>query len=51
MKITILGCGPSYGVPSLTRGFDQVDPPQVLFLVAMGKIQPRDIHSGFAQGG
>ena len=28
MKITILGCGPSYGVPSLTRGFDLVDPKE-----------------------
>ena len=28
MKITILGCGPSYGVPSLTRGFDMVDPKE-----------------------
>lgn len=28
MKITILGCGPSYGVPSLTRGFDMVDPQE-----------------------
>lgn len=26
MKITILGCGPSYGVPSLSRGFAQCDP-------------------------
>jgi len=26
MKITILGCGPSYGVPSLSRGFGQCDP-------------------------
>ncbi|MBP5343814.1 MAG: MBL fold metallo-hydrolase [Alphaproteobacteria bacterium] len=25
MKITILGCGPSYGVPSLTRGFCECD--------------------------
>ena len=25
MKITILGCGPSYGVPSLTRGFSDCD--------------------------
>ena len=28
MKVTILGCGPSYGVPSLTRGFDMVDPKE-----------------------
>ena len=28
MKITILGCGPSYGVPSLTRGFDLVNPKE-----------------------
>ena len=28
MKVTILGCGPSYGVPSLTRGFDAVDPKE-----------------------
>ena len=26
MKITILGCGPSYGVPSLGRGFGECDP-------------------------
>ncbi len=26
MKITILGCGPSYGLPSLSRGFGQCDP-------------------------
>ena len=26
MKITILGCGPSYGMPSLTRGFGPSDP-------------------------
>ncbi len=26
MKITILGCGPSYGVPSLSRGFGDCDP-------------------------
>ena len=25
MKITILGCGPSYGIPSLTRGFGTCD--------------------------
>ena len=29
MKITILGCGPSYGVPSLTRGFGPSDPKEV----------------------
>ncbi len=28
MKVTILGCGPSYGVPSLTRGYDLVDPKE-----------------------
>ena len=26
MKVTILGCGPSNGVPSLTRGFGECDP-------------------------
>lgn len=26
MKITILGCGPSYGMPSITRGFGPSDP-------------------------
>lgn len=26
MKIRILGCGPSYGVPSLSRGFGKCDP-------------------------
>ncbi|MBQ4471878.1 MAG: MBL fold metallo-hydrolase [Alphaproteobacteria bacterium] len=26
MKVTILGCGPSYGMPSLTRGFGPSDP-------------------------
>lgn len=26
MKITVLGCGPSYGVPSLYRGFGNCDP-------------------------
>lgn len=26
MKVTILGCGPSYGVPSLERGFGMCDP-------------------------
>ncbi len=26
MKITVLGCGPSYGMPSLTRGFGDCDP-------------------------
>lgn len=26
MKIRILGCGPSYGVPSLSRGFGECDP-------------------------
>ncbi len=26
MKITILGCGPSYGMPSLSRGFGECDP-------------------------
>lgn len=29
MKITILGCGPSYGVPSLYRGFGKCDPTNV----------------------
>ena len=28
MKITILGCGPSYGMPSLTRGFGNTDPAE-----------------------
>lgn len=28
MKITILGCGPSYGVPSLSRGFGECDPKE-----------------------
>ena len=28
MKITILGCGPSYGMPSLTRGFGPADPKE-----------------------
>ena len=26
MKVTILGCGPSYGVPSLLNGFNKCDP-------------------------
>ena len=26
MKVTILGCGPSYGVPALSRGFYKCDP-------------------------
>ena len=26
MKVRILGCGPSYGMPSLTRGFGECDP-------------------------
>ena len=26
MKVKILGCGPSYGVPSLSRGFGLCDP-------------------------
>ena len=28
MKIRILGCGPSYGMPSLTRGFGYADPKE-----------------------
>ena len=26
MRVKILGCGPSFGVPSLSRGFGECDP-------------------------
>ena len=28
MKITILGCGPSWGMPSLINGFGDADPKE-----------------------
>ena len=52
MKITILGCGPSYGVPSLTRGFYGVDPnnPKNVRLRSSLLLQDKDVTVLFDTG-
>jgi len=52
MKITILGCGPSYGVPSLTRGFSESDPknPKNTRLRSAMLLQDKDVAILFDTG-
>ena len=44
MRVKILGCGPSYGVPSLSRGFGSCDPtnPKNFRLRSSVLIQEKD---------
>ena len=46
MRVKILGCGPSYGVPSLSRGFGECDPtnPKNFRLRSSVLVQEKDVN-------